>query len=227
MNFFRSHKNRVADLDEWLEIATKKLARPARRRVRLEIKTHYAEAVAAHQAAGSGEHAARVVALEELGDAKAAAKCFRKRHLTEAEVKFVGGIVESAKSMVLLAVGHITFAFFAYRRLSLSQGWSLLHRSPYDWFLVAMGFLVLVVLPTTSFILASRKGAKLNIRLLVLMRSLCGVNTAFVFIFLGDRHSDDLLTIFLICTWALGIPFGLRFWNKLGKVSRNFGRNVS
>src|SRR5579872_5474279 len=115
------HKRPAEDLYEWLEIATKKLAPPAKARVKLEIEAHYDEAVAAHQAAGSLEYASLAEALAELGDAKAAARHFQKRHLTEGEFRTIEGMLKSAKNIYYLLSGYFIFAVFAYI-FSLLQG---------------------------------------------------------------------------------------------------------
>jgi hypothetical protein len=72
-------------LDEWLSAATEKLSAPAKERIKLEIEAHFQDAIEAYRTEGQGDSEARVHALADLGDAKAAAKKFRKRHLTETE----------------------------------------------------------------------------------------------------------------------------------------------
>jgi hypothetical protein len=78
------------NLDEWLKIATGEvwageLAGPAKERIKLEIKSHFEDAVAAHLAEGLTEAEAQARALADLGDAHAARKRFRKTHLMEWE----------------------------------------------------------------------------------------------------------------------------------------------
>ena len=63
-------KHRVRNLPEWLEIATKNLAVPAKERIRAEIDEHYTETVASHLAEGLSESDAKIRALAELGDAR-------------------------------------------------------------------------------------------------------------------------------------------------------------
>ena len=81
---------------EWLLIATKDLCEHAKTRVTLEIKTHYQEAVEAHLAVGESQLGAEAMTLEELGDAKAAARRLRRKHLTAKEVKKLSGLMARA-----------------------------------------------------------------------------------------------------------------------------------
>jgi len=79
----------IPDLPEWLEVATKDLSITAKGRIRIEIKSHFADAVEAYLSEGATEAQARVFALADLGDAQAAAKRFRRSHLTEAESRLL------------------------------------------------------------------------------------------------------------------------------------------
>ncbi len=56
-------------------------------RIRAEIEAHYAESVREQRANGLSQSAAETEALAELGDARTAAKRFRKGHLTEWEAQ--------------------------------------------------------------------------------------------------------------------------------------------
>ena len=81
----KSSDNRVASLAEWLEIATDGIASSGRERITREIETHFEEAVESHLAKGEPQEIAQASALAELGNAKAAWRRFRKRHLTKLE----------------------------------------------------------------------------------------------------------------------------------------------
>jgi uncharacterized membrane protein len=74
-------------IEGWLEIATDDLEAAAKKRITEEIEAHYSEAVSAHLTAGLTEGSAQTSALAQLGDPTVAARNFRKRHLTEAQVK--------------------------------------------------------------------------------------------------------------------------------------------
>jgi hypothetical protein len=77
----------IQSLAEWLDTATEKLSRPAKERIKLEIKSHFEDAVETHRAEELTEAQAQARSLTDLGDAKAAAKRFQKNHLTELEAK--------------------------------------------------------------------------------------------------------------------------------------------
>jgi len=72
-------------LPEWLNAATENLSAPAKARIKLEIESHFQQAMESHCAQGATEREARTRALMELGNAQAAARSFRKTHLTEKE----------------------------------------------------------------------------------------------------------------------------------------------
>jgi hypothetical protein len=80
MNIFR--KPRPQNLADWLEIATAELAPSAQDRICMDIASHYYEAVDEHERKGLSLSASKGAALAELGDAKAAARHFRRSHLT-------------------------------------------------------------------------------------------------------------------------------------------------
>jgi len=90
------------NLAEWLDLATRSLVPPAQARIRAEIETHYADAVQSHLEDGSSASAAQSAALADLGDAQAAAKRFRREHLTIGEAKAVGLRVNAARRTGLL-----------------------------------------------------------------------------------------------------------------------------
>ncbi len=88
---------KAVSVSDWLELATNRLAAPARKRIGLEIEAHYAEAVRAHVEEGMSEWEAQAAALAELGDAWAAARRFRKQHLTEGEAQNVESMIKNAR----------------------------------------------------------------------------------------------------------------------------------
>jgi hypothetical protein len=104
------HKNAVFEVRElgqdaflekhslagWLQIATEDLAATPRERIKREIESHFAEAVAANMDDGQTESSARDTALADLGDPDEAAKKFKKSHLTEAEAKWLRSMVQTA-----------------------------------------------------------------------------------------------------------------------------------
>jgi len=83
MNF--SHQPPSQNFAEWLDIATRDLVPSAQARIRVEIEAHYAEAVQSQLANGAAESVAQTAALTDLGNAKSAARRFRRDHLTTKE----------------------------------------------------------------------------------------------------------------------------------------------
>lgn len=109
-------KNRIAEerrkspkdrtIGDWLEDATADLASPARHRVCLEIKAHYAQAVEGRLNEGLPGTEAEAAALAELGDPNAAADQFRKRHLTVSEAARIERTLKNYRHL-----GYLLFSF--------------------------------------------------------------------------------------------------------------------
>lgn len=95
-------------LTSWLNTATEDLAATPRERIKREIESHFAEAVAAYTADGQSEYSARSTALADLGDPDEAAKKFRKSHLTETEAKWLRSMVQTA-SRPLFSVSALKY----------------------------------------------------------------------------------------------------------------------
>jgi hypothetical protein len=90
-------RRRAQNLSEWLHIATGKLAPMAVWRISTDITSHYEEAVEGHIESGLPMCAAQAAALADLGDAKAAARRFRREHLTRGEFRSVSGLLRSGR----------------------------------------------------------------------------------------------------------------------------------
>lgn len=99
-------------LSDWLRIASWRLADSAKERIRIEIEAHYNQAVEAHRGNGLSESAAQATALVELGDPEAAAKRFRKRHLTEWEAEKLRKSDKEARSVLGLLFCYLFFPVF-------------------------------------------------------------------------------------------------------------------
>jgi hypothetical protein len=83
-------------LSAWLKVATDRLCDSAKARITLEIEAHFNEAVEAHIADGKPPVEAQAQALAELGNPEKAGRRFRKKHLTEKEVKKILGLMAAA-----------------------------------------------------------------------------------------------------------------------------------
>ncbi len=94
-------RQKPRNLAEWLETATWYLVPAAEARIRAEIEAHYTEAIKAHLAGGASEPAAQAAALADLGDAHAAARRFRREHLTEKDATEVARSINMGRSVFL------------------------------------------------------------------------------------------------------------------------------
>lgn len=210
-----SPKPKVQTIAEWLEIATRKLAEPAKERIRAEIEGHYAEAIEAHREDGLSETDAQAAALAELGDPKAAGMRFRKQHLTEGEEQYLKNLNKAARSILVLAASCLLFAMFVLHQLR-RNAFGHYHNVPLG---LSLEFLAMIVLPMTCFLVARRPKAKSNRNLLLLMGFLPG------FGFVPGIVLDNLLkgdfSHFEYWLWSivflLHFLFGLRIWRKLGQ----------
>jgi hypothetical protein len=164
--FFRKPKAR--NVSEWVEAATRKIAAPANERIRREIEAHYAEAVVAHLDGGLSEGEANAAALAELGDARQAARRFRRQHLTVWEATALEVNDKFAKSKVRLGMYCLLFAKMAF---DYAIGF---RHFPYPTASIIALFLFLVALPTTAFILSKRRDGFRNGWFSALIRSTNG-----------------------------------------------------
>ncbi len=205
------------NLSEWLELATNRLATPARKRIGLEIGEHYAEAVEAHLQEGLSETAAQAAALAELGDPWAAARRFRKQHLAEGEARCIESMLKNARNIFMLASLYIAFALLAY--LTSNDPTRISYRR-HVIALVAL-FLAWVALPTASFVLARRKSTAPNIRLLILMQSMSGFTFGIILTLIMDIDPEQPPATWQYMFWWIWLVsvFGSRFsiWRKLRK----------
>jgi hypothetical protein len=76
-------------LAEYIVFATFGLVAPARERIQMEIEAHYAEGVSRRLGEGLPQEQAEIAAAQELGDPHAAARQYRRRHLTEEEASWL------------------------------------------------------------------------------------------------------------------------------------------
>jgi hypothetical protein len=152
---YRTNSDDFADLvaehpqlREWLQIATAWLANPGKERIRREIQAHYAEAVAAHLTEGLSESEAKAAAVAELGSAKRAGRRFRRQYLTTYEATILDMEMRWIRGGGMLALNCI---FFLVLALSLIGDGHRIYMV-----LIPAGFLLMIVLPTTQFIMAGR-----------------------------------------------------------------------
>jgi hypothetical protein len=190
-------KPEVQTLSEWLEIVTRKLTDVSKDRIRVEIEGHYTEAVEAHREEGLSETDARTKAVAELGDAKAAARRFRKQHLTEREEKMVTHSEKHWRKISSLVISYVFFGLFAPSNFPIR---------PSTLVGVLLGFAILIALPTICFAIARREKAKPS-RFLVLLDSMSGfIPGYFLFSLLSsffERGLVNFLTwLYIVCCLA-------------------------
>jgi hypothetical protein len=209
MSVFQKHQAR--DLLEWLAIATKELAPPAKKRIVLEIEAHYAEAVAAHLAEGLCKSDAAREALAELGDAEEAAKRLRRQHLTECNAKQVEWALKQVGSYWQLLGSYLAFLLFFLEDTQIS--FIRLSRRELAVSL-SVWFYAFVVVPTASFVMVRRKSK--NIGFLFLMQVAMGAFLVCSSYFLyGLGHYMGFAYLAIICFF---LP-ELRIWLKFRHVA--------
>jgi hypothetical protein len=207
-------------LSEWLDVATKKLAEPAKKRIKGEIEAHYAQAMDDLLHNGSSESAASEAALAQLGDANLAARRFRKHHLTEWEFQFVQWSFKQARSVLAMALNCGIFAELALEQLPRRQNALIHYVYPLPYLVIE--FLAMIALPTACLISARciRRGP--NMRLLLLMQSVSGlvVGLGLNQLFMRSpyqtlfRMNVVMATFLCVRVVAFG-AFALLVWNKL------------
>jgi len=168
MSIFR--KRQAQNVSEWLEIATEALAPAAKERIRADIASHYDEAVDEHFQNGLPMPAAHAAALAELGDAKIAARRFRRAHLTQSELWHVACLLQYALLYGRSGVGlvlNLGFCWFFWLMVPASGG-----RVSFGNILGHVLVALILVCSLADFILAKRKSASPIVPWLVLIQSL-------------------------------------------------------
>jgi hypothetical protein len=116
----------IQNLTDWLSIATDDLCAAAKERIRLEIESHFQEAVDTHRADGQSEEQAQANALKDLGNPEVEGKRFRKTHLTEDEAerlakRWASHTKWSGKVWVLV-LSYSLFPIFSWFLLHFTSG---------------------------------------------------------------------------------------------------------
>jgi hypothetical protein len=217
MSIFR--KPRAQNLSEWLHIATAKLAPGAKYRISSDIASHHEEAVEGHLQNGLSITAAQAAALAELGDANAAARRFRRAHLTKGEFRLVSQLLKSPRrnwlNQTLDTVWFCILCAIWYFDM-------VLFRSPQGKVVV----MLLMLGSLVAYILARRESAWPTPRLIVLLASVKHLNyglivvTAFFTMFL---HVALARWFLVACLLSFATSYRLfRLRNKLGKMAEDW-----
>lgn len=213
-------------LSDWLRIATWRLADSAKERIRIEIEAHYTQSVEAHRENGLSESAAHAAALVELGDPEAAAKHFRKRHLTELDTDRLEKSARSARSIWNLLGAYFVFYLFTTGALPF-RPIMLEHYHPLPLYL-ATAFLVMLALPTACFLVARYSSVRPNrpLLLICLLSNFAWLPFLFSYFitieptFVKAHLIDNCFFAILFCAVPIGrLIIYLRLWMKLSKTS--------
>lgn len=188
---------RVPTLSDWVDIATRKLTNASKERIWAEIEAHYTQAVEAHRESGLPELDARKTALIQLGDARAAAKSFRKRHLTEREEKTLEAANKAGRSVWNLLVYYGVFLVFT----NVYVLESMIIRFHNPWPYLGFQFVLFIFIPTTAFVVARRSGTRPNRHVLLTEA-------------LTDYVVRSLLLYFIFCAFN-PFPASNAFWSNL------------
>ena len=240
MSLFR--KPKVLTLQDWLEIATGKLAKPARERIRAEIEAHYTEARDTHYAEAQNSHQedemskwnAHLAALEDLGDARIAAKRFRREHLTEREAQILKLWDRHGSSLAWLLTNYVITGGFLFCMTIGRRHIHWVSVPPMIYVLIGSALILAQFgfLPTFRFIAARRGRANLN-RILLLMQALnlsvFGVFLCVLLYMMSRNHLPTLSSLAqpLICIFGplfTGLNL-LGIWRKLGRMEMGWNDN--
>jgi hypothetical protein len=224
MSLFKRHQPQT--LAEWLEIATDKLVKPAKTRIQTEIEAHFTEAIAGYVQGGLSEQDAESRALEELGDAKAAAKRFRRSYLTERQKECLRQALKEMRSVFLLLMNFSMFWMLFLDGLAPDY-----HLSPVGaGFFLGLGFLVLVALPTAALFVSRVGNIKSNYRRLLLLQAVSGLQVGLCISITFSSFNpsrfdvfDRICLCFLTSGVLLRMLFLVRIVKKLGQGTDSSG----
>lgn len=207
MSIFQQPKPET--LSEWLDVATRKLSTAAKARICSEIEAHFVEAVDEHMQNGSSDAVAQSLALEQLGDPKAAARRFRKHHLTEKDAKLVVQLINESKSVIDLLTHYGLFIIAIL--MSLDPG---THVRLY----LALELLLLVLFPTVAFLMVRIHQSKGNIRLMLLTRTVGGYLPGLL-VFQCFLEQGRFVVLLNCCAFVCYSTMYLPLWKKLGCIT--------
>jgi hypothetical protein len=209
MNIFR--KPRPQNLADWLEIATAELAPSAQDRICMDIASHYYEAVDEHERKGLSLSASKGAALAELGDARAAARRFRRAHLTEEESRRLAGLLKSCHPSLLVQFG----GFVVFAELGALGHWR--HGSIFS----VVGVALFIVYEAVAYILARRKSPRRVVSMEAAGWFISGTPTLRAFLSHKYLSVWTNLLYFLVCLFVLRNCFSLfRLGNKMGTLPK-------
>ena len=206
----------IKSLPEWLNTATENLSAPAQERIKLEIESHFEQAMENHRGEGLTESQAQVRALTELGDARAAAKSFRKSYLTATESKVLDVEWNRCRSVSAQCLSYgIDLLGFGAAYYCLKK-----HHTP----LILPGVLVIMILTFRTICLwvARRPISRSRVRLLFTLQMLALLSVMMLCGFYIEWNFGAFIVIFALLIRAAG---RLRLWLKIQRAD-DFGRET-
>jgi hypothetical protein len=218
----------VRSIAEWLEMATRKLSAPAKERIRLELEAHFADGMESHLADGCPEAEAQAAALAELGDPSAAAKRFRREHLTEKEAKRVERMLSEFAGypvvweLVVYGGTALFTLFFFFHHQRVFHTFHI----PLSIVMPGIALPMYAGLATIGFFVARHNKSKPHIRLLVLIQNLRGgclmpipaLMLAWGVQAFGWVHWTSLLFLAALISQTIVLVQNFLLWFKLGRV---------
>jgi hypothetical protein len=213
----------TAGLPGWLAIATDKLIEPARERVSREIESHFADAIDAHVKEGESAEASRAAALAELGDPYAAGKSYRRKYLTQGDIKHLERARLKADSV--RGAGMLLGIALAYAICVWRIGPDYV-RSAIFATLLAASVLACALLPLMLRVFAWRRGLNHNASWWLIINEaddLCWALASAPLYALLLR--DYWLIMLLFTTFAMVPPSfigTIKLWNKVRRTQNIF-----
>ena len=206
-----------AFLGVWLNRATAGLTLPVAERIRLEIRSHFEDAVESHIAGGLSTREAESAALAALGDPKEARGQFHRRHLTAREADTIDRLLRQSRlwnsgwRLPLALIGYVVF--FCMVAL-LGRHW---HASP----LVPAFFGVVNATLLVLYFSEAKKGChRLDLRRLV---SLCMLLSTTLAAFFGwysfQWMPSAWLALIVVGSFIPQVWSMMRLWLKLRRVA--------
>jgi hypothetical protein len=231
MNFQPQHQMDEG-LWDWLQIATEGLCQNAVTRIILEIEAHYKEALIAHEEEGKSVAEARAMSLQELGDAKRAAKRFRKKHLTEKEHEKLEKLTADAfkpcskSHLAIEIVGFLCLVATVPLLRNLFPSFSL----PFPiFFLIAPAILSILQIWMSRILVKQFPARSISIRLAV-AHGLFQIiyDCAYLVIWYWVLKPNSLAICLFYCLLFMAAPFlvnvnpWMRIWQKIRRDKDGF-----
>lgn len=211
MNPFKSKP--VHTLDDWLQIATDKLAVSAKGRICTDIEAHYADAFESHVVRGATKETAAARALSELGDPITAARCFRKRHLTQAESNNINATIRRA--------GHPAFTFPPWLASGAVLLFSLVLFKTSFWLCSVLAILSAICFTVIPIASVAARQENLRSRTVLLIMTQLTEQISYL-VFMGIPFTCGLwMFALLLSAMAYGhLPLWLKLWRYNGCIEK-------